>query len=230
MRRGRREAGEADGDRIGSGAMARHRGTVLAALVGAALAVAPPARAQQSMTLGDFVLLWASGPYASPAICQLPGGPRRVARNLEIKPPRRSRPRDRHRLVIKPIGMQDARCTNELGREEPEIEGSLQLSFTGPKRPDTARRDFEHQLRRDGGFRLDVESGFLRVGYGEDQQRVDFEDGSLEIRRVPPGSDAARMLGEVGGLPTRTLELTAPDGTRFVFHSVHIVPPAPPSR
>ncbi len=212
---------------IASGAMRSLSVAGLAALV--ALSATWPSRLATAgeMDLGGYVLLWATGPYASPVICQLPGGPRRVARNLSIKPPRRNQPRAKHKLTIEPIGMGDARCTNEFGAAEVEIEGVATLSFVGPKRPDTARRDFEHELRREGGFELNVESGRLKVGVGEAQSLVDLKGGTLRISRVPPGSDAARILGDVGGLPTRTLELEAPDGTRFVFLAVQVIPKKP---
>jgi hypothetical protein len=179
------------------------------------------------MDLADYVLLWASGPYTAPAICQLPGGPRRVARRIEIKPPRHKRLGAKHLLKIEPLGTGEARCTNELGQAEPEIEGVATLDFTGSKRPDTARHDFEYALRRDGGFELDVEDGALKVGVGDAQRRVDLKGATLRISLIAPGSDAARMLGDVGGLPKRTLEIEARDGSRFVFHAVHVVPRAP---
>lgn len=207
--------------------MRRLRVIALAALLGSGAAAPAVLAAARDLVLGDYVMLWASGPYTAPAICELPGGPRRVARRILIKPPRHAKPGAKHRLVIEPIGIGEARCIDELGAPEPEIEGVATLVFRGPQRPDTARHDFEYQLRRDGGFELKVEAGELKVGVGESQTRVDLRGGALRIHRIGEGSDAARMLGDVGGLPIRTLELESGDGTRFVFHAVYLVPKKP---
>jgi hypothetical protein len=210
------------------GAMRSLRVLALAALLAFGTTALSALAATRDMNIGDYVLLWATGPYTAPAICQLPGGPRRVARNIHIKAPRRGKPGAKHRLTIEPIGMGEAHCMNDMGAPEPEIEGVATISFRGPNRPDTSRRDFEHQLRRDGGFELEVEAGELKVGVGESQSRVDLKGGTLRISSIGEGSDAARMLGDVGGLPTRTLELEARDGARFVFHAVYVVSKKPP--
>lgn len=183
--------------------------------------------ATEPRDLGDYVLLWASGPYTAPAICELPGGPRRVARTLQIRPPRNPHPGALHRLTIQPMGVGDAHCTNDLGKPEPEIVGFATLRYTGPEHTDTARHDFEQALRRERGFDFALEQGELKVGVGDAQTRVDLKGGTLRISLVPPGSDAARMLGDVGGLAKRILEIRARDGTRFVFDAVHVVPRGP---
>ena len=122
------------------------------------------------------------------------------------------------------MGTGDAHCTNELGDPEPEFEARASIYYDGPPRPDTARRDFQQMLRRDRTVPFRVESGQLVIGAGEAARTVSLKDAKLEIRPIATGSDAARMLGDVGKLAKRSLILEARDGTRVVVHAVHVVP------
>jgi hypothetical protein len=172
-----------------------------------------------------LTLSWAHGSYIGPVICSLPGGPMRVARKARITPPRRRKQRRiTFRLEIDPMGTGEARCTNELGDPEPEVQARAGIYYDGPPRPDTARRDFQQMLRRDGGVSFRVESGQMRIGAGDAGRTVSLKDAKVEIRPIPVGSDAARILGSVGELAKRTLILEASDGTRVLMHAVHVVP------
>ena len=172
----------------------------------------------------ELTLAWASGKYVGPVICSLPGGPMRVARKANIAPPRRRKHRLTLLLEIEPMGTGEARCTNDLGDPEPELQARASIYHDGPPRPDTARRDFQQMLRRDRAVPFRVESGQLVIGAGEAARTVSLKDAKLEIRPIATGSDAARMLGDVGNLAKRSLILEARDGTRVVVHAVHVVP------
>ena len=172
----------------------------------------------------ELTLAWASGSYIGPVICSLPGGPRRVARKASITAPRRRKHRLAFLLEIDPMGTGDARCTNELGKPEPELQAQARIYYDGPARPDTARRDFQQMLRRDRAVAFRVESGQLVIGAEDAARTVALKDAKLEVRPIATGSDAARILGNVGKLAKRSLILEARDGTRVVVHAVHVVP------
>lgn len=171
-----------------------------------------------------LTLSWATGNYIAPVICSLPGGPMRVARKAKITPPRRRKHRLTFLLEIDPMGTGEVHCTNDLGDPEPELQARANFYYDGPLRPDTARRDFQQMLRRDGGVPFRVESGQLVIGAGDAARSVSLKGAKLEVRPIPVGSDAARILGSVGKLAKRTLILEASDGTRIVVHAVHVVP------
>lgn len=207
-------------------ASARRPGRSLVAAL-AALGAAGVAAAQAGSgepTLTDLALLWAMGEYRGPVVCQVDGGPRRLARSLRIRPPEQRGYRTLFRLELRPLEVGGAHCVNDLGVEEPDVVGSAQIGFVHRARPDTARKDFELELRREGGFRYQVTSGEITVTGAEGPRRVDLAGGVADLRRVEPGSDAARMLGDAEGLPKRTLVLEARDGTRLEFNLVYIAP------
>jgi len=175
-------------------------------------------------TLSDLALLWAMGEYRGPVICQVDGGPRRLARSLRIRPPESRGYRSLFILELRPLEVGGAHCVNDLGVEEPDVAGSARITLTHRARPDTARKDFELELRHEGGFRYEIPSGEITVTGAGGERRVDLAGGAADLRRVDPASDAARMLGDVEGLPKRTLVLEARDGTRLEFNLVYIAP------
>jgi len=193
-----------------------------------ALLLAPAALAQAPQAdVRHLALLWATGDFRAPLICQLQGTSHRVVRRVQIRPVSRASnvPLDRIRFfdLEAPPG---TRCQNDLGAEEPNLIGTLELSILGRQRPDTARHDFQSALRRDGGFRFDVHSGRLKIGApGKPMpglRVVDFRGGSLELKEVKRGSDSWRRLAEFGPRRKLSLELKAPDGTRVAFDLVQL--------
>jgi hypothetical protein len=199
------------------------RRTWLLAAALAWLAAALPASAQpREPTLAELSLMWAAGDWAAPVVCPLPEGPRRVARAVRIEPPRETGHRPSHWVRIAPLGVGGVRCTNELGQEEPDLEGRLRIALPGRWRPDNARLDLQQALRRSGGFRFEVLEGKVTVRGSEGTRGVELGGGTAELTEVVPGSDAARMLGELGDTPRRTLALEARDGTRLVLHMVGV--------
>jgi hypothetical protein len=195
-----------------------------AALLVLILSAPTAVRAQDVPDMQALTLTWSLGNYIAPVICSLPGGPMRVARKANISPPRKRKHRLTFRLEIDPMGTGEAHCTNELGDPEPEIQVRANIYYDGPARPDTARRDFQQMMRRDGGVPFRIESGQMLIGAGDAARTVSLKGAELEIRPVPVGSDAARMLGSVGKLAKRTLILEVSDGTRIVIHAVHVLP------
>lgn len=191
------------------------------------IAVALPARAGEP-DLARLALQWVRGDYRAPLLCEFEGRPHRGLRRVRIAPgpPSAARPSDRI-LFFDLEAEQATRCFSDLGSEEPNLVGTLEISFPGPSRPDTARRDFDAALRRSGGFSFRVERGRLRVepiGAGSDGAReVDFAGGSATISRVERGSDAARRLGEIPGRRRLRLVLEA-DETRWEFPLVEVAP------
>lgn len=208
-----------------AGSLAAVRAPLAIASLALGLLLASGPRAAEP-TLTELTLTWASGLYKGPVVCRLEEGPRRVARTVRISPPKRSGHRPMFVLEVESLDVDGARCSNELGVEEPDVLGRLRIAATGHHRPDIARKDFEHQLRKEGGFRFEVPAGRLRLQSAEGEARdVNFAGGSATLERVAAGSDADRILGRTGGFPKRTLTLEAQDGTRLVFHMVLVGPP-----
>jgi hypothetical protein len=110
-------------------------------------------------------------------------------------------------------------CHDETGVEQINAIGSLALTLEVRSRPDTARRDFEAALRREGGFEFRIRTGRLRLGApGETAsalREVDFKGGTAAVHKVERGSDAFRRLAEFGQRRKLSLTLEAPDGTRL---------------
>jgi hypothetical protein len=198
-----------------------------ASLLAAALVAGAGTAAAQSRepTLSELSLLWAAGNWISPIVCPLSDGPRRVARMLRIQAPREPGHRATHWIEIAPLRVDGARCTNELGVEEPDVEGRLRIALPGRWRPDNARMDFQQALRRSHGFRFEVLEGSLVVRGSAGERVVELEDAAATMTEVTPGSDAARMLGDLGDTPRRTLVLEASDGSRLVFHLLGVRQP-----
>jgi hypothetical protein len=116
------------------------------------------------------------------------------------------------------------RCHDETGGEQPNAIGSLALVLDVRARPDTAQRDFQLALRREGGFEFQIRAGKLRVGVpGEATstlRQIDFSGGTAQIRKIERGTDAFRRLAEFGQRRKLSLQLEAPDGTRLSFDLV----------
>jgi len=190
------------------------------AALAVALLAAGPASAQRGPDLNTLALDWSRGRYLSPLICEIEGELVRGGRRLLIAPgPRHARP-PVNRLRFLDLDAEDAsRCFNELGGDEPNVEGDLQFRLEGIAHPETARRDFAAAMRREGGFTFHVPEGRLRIQeVGSEESRVvDFRGGSVRLARVAPGSDDARRLGDLKGLRTLVLELEGPDGMRLRF-------------
>lgn len=192
----------------------------LACLV-AALGLALPAAAA-APDLRDLALMWIQGSYRAPLICQVQGSPRRALRTIVIHraPSRDGRPTSRviFQNLAAPPG---TRCHDVLGRDEPNVVGSLLVTLDAPSHPDTARHDFEERLRRDGAFTFDVTAGTLGIGPTDAQpdqlEAHSFRGGTATFSVVRPGSDDARRLGEFGARRKLSLRVKAPDGTQLSF-------------
>ncbi len=204
--------------------------TLLLALLAFVLAafVAAPARAGDP-DLVDLALVWARGDYRAPLICDFDGRPRRGLRRVLIAPGSRRALRRSDRLIFYDLEAEDAsRCFSELGSEEPNVIGTLEITLEAPSRPDIARYDFESALRRAGGFTFRIERGRLRFlpvsGDAEGAREVDFAGGSARLVRVERGSDLARLLSEIPGRRRLRLVLKAPDGTQAEFALVEVAP------
>ena len=185
-------------------------------------AVAPAAA--RGSDLNRMALEWVRGRFASPGVCEVDGAVQRSLRRLIIQPgPRSARP-PVDKLSFHGFDTPDAtRCMNALGVEQPEIHGSLQFTLPGASRPDLAQADFQRALREPGGFDFDVTSGRLRFTDWSDARAsrlVDLRGGTLRIRRVRRGTDAARILAEFDTPQKLTLELVPPGGEPLHFELI----------
>ena len=186
-------------------------------LPAAALAQAPggPGPGMNELALG-----WVRGEYRAPLICEIEGVPYRALRRIMVGPgPRGSRTPTNRLTLFDLEAPKDTRCHDEMGGEQPNAIGSLALVLDVRARPDTAQRDFDLALRRDGGFEFQIRAGKLRLGApGEATsalREVDFSGGTAEVRKVERGSDTFRRLAEFGDRRKLSLQLAAPDGTRL---------------
>jgi hypothetical protein len=180
---------------------------------------------EQSPGLNELALEWARGEYRAPLICEIDGIPHRALRRVLVSPGPRYARTSMNRLALFDLeAPEGTRCHDETGGEEPNAIGSLALALEAHSRPDTARRDFDTALRREGGFDFRIRAGRLRLGApGEETStlpEVDFSGGTARIRKVKRGSDAFRRLAEFGQLRKLSLVLEARDGTRLSFDLV----------
>lgn len=204
--------------------MIRPFSTFLIALALALLIAATPALAQPSASAGpdavDLALGWARGAYASPVVCNFAGEVRRGIRRIVIGPGPRSSAQRVDRLQFFDVGAVGAsRCHDDLGVDEPNIIGTLFLSYTAKRpRSDTPQRDIEQELKA-GPLSFDIASGRLRIGASnqppESLPEVDFAGGTLRLGEVAAGSDDARLLGDFATQRRLRLDAEAPDGTRI---------------
>jgi len=189
----------------------------------AILIATPSATAQPGAGAGpdavDFALGWARGGYASPVVCRFGEEVQRGVRRVVIAPGPRSSAQRVDRITFFDLGATGAsRCHDDLGAEEPNVVGTLLVSYT-TKRPrsDTPQRDIEQELKS-GPLLFDVESGRLRIGSAasapESLREVEFAGGTVRLGEVAPGSDEARRLGDFASQRRLHLDAVAPDGTR----------------
>ncbi|MCX5739504.1 MAG: hypothetical protein NTZ61_13605 [Proteobacteria bacterium] len=168
----------------------------------------------------EFALAWARGGYASPVICRFKEEVQRGLRRIVIGPGPRSSAQRVDRIQFFDIGATGAsRCHDDLGAEEPNVVGTLLVSYTAKRpRSDTPQRDIEQELKT-GPLSFEIASGRLRIGAAtglpESLPEVDFAGGKLRIGEVAAGSDDARRLGDFASQRRLRLDAEAPDGTRI---------------
>jgi len=212
---------------VGVRAAAGALGLLMVSSLAASSASAQPRSGEAG--LAELALLWALGEYAEPIICTLEEGPVRGARTVVIRPRRRAEHRSFDVVEVQPLDLPEGTregCRNDLGEPEPEMRGVLHIGLSRHRRPDTAQRDFQQALRRDGGFDFEIAKGRMEIHEEEDGVReVDLEGGTARLEVARPGTDAARLLGGAGDRPKRILTVEGPEGDRFVFHLVLLRPP-----
>lgn len=195
--------------------MSLRRGCALALLAFAL----PAAAAAQG--LRDLAFAWAQGDFRAPLVCVIDGASRQALRRVRIHPaPRGALPSIRLTFydLEAPAG---TACSGVSSREEPNVIGSLVLTFEGRSQPDTGEVDFRNAMRRDGGFTFRIESGRLNVGPAGDPVASlpgsDYAGGRARFRSAEPGSDAARRLASFGAQRQLQLELEAPGAPPLAF-------------
>jgi len=175
--------------------------------------------------LNELALEWTRGEYRAPLICEIEGVPYRALRRILVTPgPREARPPVIRLALFDLEAPEGTRCHDERGGEQPNAIGSLALLLEVRARPDTAQREFDLALRKEGGFEFQIRAGRLRLGEpgaaASTLREVDFSGGTADIRKVDRGSDAYRRLAEFGQRRKLSLVLEAPDGTRLSFDLV----------
>lgn len=168
--------------------------------------------------MNALVLDWLRGRYASPLLCEIEGESARGLRRLLIAPgPRHVRPPVGKLLFVDMDVGGATRCFTELGASAPNIVGNLHLRHPTRDRPDTAQRDFDSEMRRKGGFDLEISEGKLRIAEvgpeAAEARVVDFRSGKASVRMVAPGTDAQRVLLDFKSPRKVELKLEARDGT-----------------
>jgi hypothetical protein len=202
--------------------MARPLPTALLAI--AVLLATAPALAQPSASAGpdtvEFALAWARGGYASPVVCRFAEEVQRGLRRIVVGPGPRNSAQRVDRIQFFDLGATGAsRCHDDLGAEEPNVVGTLLVSYTAKRpRSDTPQRDIEQELKM-GPLSFEIASGRLRIGAArvppESLPEVDFAGGKVRIGEVAAGSDDARRLGDFASRRRLRLDAEAPDGTRI---------------
>ena len=168
--------------------------------------------------LSDLALEWIRGEYRAPLICEIEGVPYRALRRILVGPGPRGTRTPMNRLTLFDLeAPEGTRCHDETGGDQPNAIGSLALVLDVRARPDTAQRDFQLALRKEGGFEFQIRAGKLKLGEpGEatsNLQQIDFGGGTAQIRKIELGTDAYRRLAEFGERRKLSLQLEAPDGT-----------------
>jgi hypothetical protein len=205
---------------------------LVAALGAWILAGAPPtARGQSPVSppggLTELALRFAEGDFRAPVLCAIDGTAHRGLRHVRVSRGARDAHRPLDRIAFRDLEVPPGtRCHDELGQDEPNVVGSVVISFEGRSRPDTARFDFDEALRRHGGFTYPIVSSALRVGpSGEAPEAlplVDFKGGTAELTVVKRGTDSFRRLADFGARRKLQLFLAAQDGTRLAFDLVQV--------
>jgi hypothetical protein len=197
---------------------------------GLVLALAPlpaPAQSAAGPDATDFALAWALGRYASPVTCRFPDGAKRGLRRVTIEPGPKTSERRVVRVEIDDLGAQAAeRCTDELGREERNVVGVLDVTHrTLRPRSAAPKRDFEQERER-GPIEYPVERGRLRIGPATSPvaslEEKDLVGGVLRLSTIPPGSDDARRLADIPSTRQLQLVIEAKDGTRIEMPLVQL--------
>jgi hypothetical protein len=207
-------------------------GTLLAGtrtLLLAALAWSSPCLAQTrgAPDAVDLALSWARGGYASPVVCRFADRAQRGLRRVLIAPGPRTSELRVDRVQFFDLGADGAeRCHDELGGEEPNVIGTLYVTYTAKRpRSDTPDRDLQQDLAR-GPIEFAVDRGRLRIGPAatapEALRDVDFARGTLRLGRIEPGSDEARRVADLPGARSLWLEALAADGTRVALPLVEV--------
>ena len=183
-----------------------------------------------SQGVRELALAWAQGDYRAPLVCVLDGTAREALRRVRIQPGRPTDAPSALRLTFHDLAAPPGiACASVSGAPEPNVVGVLELAFDGRSRPDTGEVDFRNALRREGGFRFRVTAGHVRVGAAgtptDQLADVDFAGGTVEIRSIPPASDAARRLAAFGSDRQRELRLTAAEAQPLAFELVELPPP-----
>jgi hypothetical protein len=183
--------------------------------------VAAAANAQTSVVDVNLLALdWARGRYLAPVICETAGELTRGGRRVMIMPGERRSLAPVARILFSDLEVPGAtRCFDDLGAAQPNVIGQIQIRQPDRSRPDTAQRDFKAALRRDKGFDFEIVAGILRFQtVGEAGIRnVDFRGGRARLHEIVPGSDQARLLGDLRGLRKLLLEIEARDGTHLTL-------------
>jgi len=181
--------------------------------------------------LRHLALLWAKGEFRAPLVCEIQGAPRQAVRRIHVvlqRVGRNETPFNRIRFddLEAPPG---TRCQDDLGKPEPNVIGSLSITLPSFSHPDTGDRDFKDALRREGGFKFQVRSGWLKVGPPgapvASLRTVDFRGGTAHFETVKRGSDAWRRLLDFGERRKLALTLEAPGGERLAFDLVQLDAP-----
>jgi hypothetical protein len=192
---------------------------VLAGLLFAAGSSAQP-KASEGPDAVDLALAFPRGAFGAPVVCRFGDEVRRGLRRLVIAAGPRTSELRVDRINFFDLGADAAvRCNDDLGAEEPNIVGSLFISYTAKRpRSDTPQRDIDQELKS-GPLGFSIVSGTLRIGSVGTKtgslREVDFAGGKATIGEIAPSSDEARRLGDFASLRQLRLEVTARDGTHI---------------
>jgi len=170
-------------------------------------------------------LQWLRGRWASPLVCDRGGEILETAHRLVIAPAAKHVRPPSARITFHGVEVEGAtRCSDIVGGETPDLDGTIVVTLPGRSRPDLAQAEFQRTLRQVGGFDFAVASGRLRLtGWGEhaEPRIVDFAGGTARAREVRRGSDAARVLADLASPRKLTFELENADGDeRLAFPMV----------
>jgi hypothetical protein len=177
----------------------------------------------------DFALAWARGGFASPVVCRFADRAQRGLRRVVITPGPRTSELRVNRVQFFDLEATGAeRCHDELGGDEPNVIGSLYVTYTARRpRSDTPERDLKQDLER-GSLEFEIVRGRLRIGPPAEPaaapRDVDFAGGKLSLGPIATGSDDARRVADVPGSREVRLVAEAKDGTRVAIPLVEMEP------
>jgi hypothetical protein len=175
----------------------------------------------------DFALAWARGGFASPVVCRFADRAQRGLRRVVIAPGPRTSELRVNRVQFFDLEATGAeRCHDELGADEPNVIGTLYVTYTARRpRSDTPERDLKQDLER-GPLEFAIERGRLRIGPAAEPaaslRDVDFAGGKLELGPIAAGSDDAKRIADVPGSREVRLVAEAKDGTRVAVPLVEM--------